>query len=319
LRFPPIFKPAIWGGRRLAGMFPGAPAEGLIGEAWVLSDHGDDVSVVADGPLKGTTLRELMRTRRDELLGPSLAHYDTFPLLMKFIDARDNLSVQVHPNDDLAQTLASVPRGKTEAWLVLHAEPGSRIYAGLKNGVDRRRFEQAVADGTVADCLHSFEPRRAGDCIFLPAGTVHALGGGITVFEVQQTCDTTYRLFDWNRVDTKTGWPRELHVERALASTDFARGPVKPTTPEVVEGPGVTVRTVESPYFMVRHTTLESPFRFDGFAECRTVIALRGGGAIRHETRTTPLKLFVPVLVPPGQPIEVLPDGKVSFLVIRPL
>ena len=151
-----------------------------------------------------------MRDRREELLGPSLAHHETFPLLLKFIDAREPLSVQVHPNDELAQTLAGVPRGKTEAWVVLHAEPGSRIYAGLKDGVDRPRLGAAIADGTAADCLHSFEPKRAGDCVFLPAGTVHALGGGITIFEVQQTSDTTYRLFDWNRVDAKTGRPREL-------------------------------------------------------------------------------------------------------------
>ena len=319
LRFEPIFKPAIWGGRRLAEMFPGAPAEGPIGEAWVLSDHGKDVSVIADGPLKGTTLRELMQTRREELLGPSLAHYDTFPLLLKIIDARENLSVQVHPNDELAQTLAGVPRGKTEAWVVLRAEPGSRIYAGLKEGVDRPRLERAIADGTVADCLHSFELKQAGDCIFLPAGTVHALGGGITVFEVQQTCDTTYRLFDWDRIDARTGRPRELHIDPALASTDFARGPVVRTKPEVVEGPGLTAKTVESQNFMVRHTTLEATYRFDGFAECRIVIALRGGGAVRHAGGTTPLALFVPVLIPPGQAIECAPDHKVSFLVIRPL
>jgi mannose-6-phosphate isomerase len=138
LRFEPIFKSALWGGRRLATLFPGAPAEGPIGEAWVLSDQGDNVSRVAEGPLAGTTLRELMRDRREDLLGSSLAHDDTFPLLLKFIDAREHLSVQVHPDDELAQTLAAVPRGKTEAWVVLHAEPGSRIFAGLKKGVDRR-------------------------------------------------------------------------------------------------------------------------------------------------------------------------------------
>src|SRR4051812_40916345 len=122
LRFNPIFKSAIWGGRVLADLFPNAPTEGPIGEAWVLSDQGENVSVIADGPLRGTTLRELLRDRRTELLGPSLAHHETFPLLLKFIDARENLSVQVHPDDELAQSLAAVPRGKTEAWVVLHAE-----------------------------------------------------------------------------------------------------------------------------------------------------------------------------------------------------
>src|SRR5947209_8560483 len=236
LRFEPIFKPAIWGGRRLAEMFPDAPAEGPIGEAWVLSDQGDDVSVVADGPLAGTTLRELMRDRRRDLLGPSLAHHETFPLLFKIIDARESLSVQVHPNDELAQSLAGVPRGKTEAWVVLHSEPGSRIYAGLKEGVNRPRLERAIADATLAECLHSFEPT-IGDCVYLPAGTVHALGAGITVFEVQQTCDTTYRLFDWNRVDATTGRPRDLHIEKALACIDFTRGPVQPAEPREMVHP----------------------------------------------------------------------------------
>src|SRR5262249_38220928 len=157
LRFEPIFKSALWGGRRLAELFPGAPAEGPVAEAWVLSDQGDDVSRVAEGPLAGTTLRELMRERREELLGQPLAHHETFPLLLKFIDARESLSVQVHPDDMLAEALADVPRGKTEAWVVLHAEPGSRIYAGLREGVGRTELERAVAWGHAADCLHSFQ------------------------------------------------------------------------------------------------------------------------------------------------------------------
>jgi mannose-6-phosphate isomerase len=251
LRFEPIFKPAIWGGRKLAGMFPSAPAEGPIGEAWLLSDQGDNVSVVADGPLKGTTLRELMRTRREELLGPSLVHHETFPLLLKIIDARENLSVQVHPNDELAHSLAGVSRGKTEAWVVLHAEPGSRIYAGLKIGVDRPRLEKAIADGTVADHLHSFEPA-VGDCIFLPAGTVHALGGGITVFEVQQTSDTTYRIFDWNRVDAKTGKGRELHIAASLECVNFGAGPVHPMKSRRVGCMGIIVPHIESSFFELR-------------------------------------------------------------------
>lgn len=318
LRFDPIFKPALWGGRKLASMFAGAPADGPIGEAWVLSDQGDNLSVVRDGPLHGTTLRQLVRDRRDELLGPSLTKYDRFPLLLKFIDAAMPLSVQVHPNDELARTLEGLACGKTEAWIVMHAEPGSRIYAGLKAGVDGARLERAISNGTTEEVLHSFEPKPAGDCVFLPAGTVHALGGGITIFEVQQTSDTTYRLYDWNRVDAKTGKPRDLHLKQAFACTDFERGPVDPVTPVSVDGPGTMSRVVASDYFVVRHSTLEAPAVLSAEADCRILVALRGAGSARHRGGETPLDLFLPVLVPAGQPVWVHPDGKVSFLDITP-
>jgi mannose-6-phosphate isomerase len=318
LRFTPIFKSAIWGGRRLADMFPGAPPDGPIGEAWVLSDQGDHVSVIADGPLKGTTLRELIQTRREQLLGPLLAHHETFPLLLKFIDAHESLSVQVHPDDELAQTLAGVARGKTEAWIVMHADPGSRIYAGLKAGVDGGTLERAIADGSTVDTLHSFEPKPAGDCVFLPAGTVHALGGGITIFEVQQTSDVTYRLYDWDRVDVKTGRPRDLHIKQSLACADYYRGPVSPVAPVDVNGPGVSAQVVECDYFRVRHSTMNTPATLETEPQCRILVALRGAGAIRSRDRVTPLALFCPVLVPAGESIAVEPDGQVSFIDIRP-
>jgi mannose-6-phosphate isomerase len=308
LRFEPIFKPAIWGGRRLADMFPGAPAEGPIGEAWILSDHGDDVSVVADGPLKGTTLRELMRDRREELLGPSLVHHEAFPLLLKVIDARENLSVQVHPDDSLAKSLAGVPRGKTEAWVVLHAEPGSRIYAGLKEGVDRPRLERAIADGTVADCLHSFEPT-VGDCVYLPAGTVHALGGGITIFEVQQTSDTTYRLFDWNRVDAKTGKARDLHIGQALECIDFARGPARP---------GIDVLRRQCPYFSLHVIYLKNPpCILDRVPNFRIMLPRRGTALFASGGRSVQAGPYEAVLVPASADLEIT-GYDLPFFEIRP-
>jgi mannose-6-phosphate isomerase len=318
LRFVPIFKSAIWGGRRLAEMFPGAPVEGPIGEAWVLSDQGDNVSVVADGPLKGTTLRELMQTRRHELLGDRISQHETFPLLLKFIDAREPLSVQVHPDDEFAQTYEGVARGKTEAWVVMHAEPGSRIYAGLKAGVDGGRLERAVTSGTTEDVLHSFAPRPQGDCVFLPAGTVHALGGGITVFEVQQTSDTTYRLFDWNRVDANTGRPRELHVKQALACADFARGPVAPVEPETVSGPGETSKFVESAYFMVRHSVFDSPVDLGAELGCQILLSLRGSGTLNYRGGAISVSPYLPVFIPVETPYTVEPDGPISLLDIRP-
>jgi mannose-6-phosphate isomerase len=155
-----------------------------------------------------------------------------FPLLLKFLDCAKTLSVQVHPNDAQAAKLDPPDLGKTEAWVVLAAEPGSLIYAGLKPGVDRAMLERETKRGTCDQCLHSFTPQ-AGDCVLIEAGTVHALGAGLLVAEIQQASDTTYRLFDWNRVD-RDGKPRELHVEQALDTIDFSRGPVEPVHPRAL-------------------------------------------------------------------------------------
>ncbi len=319
LRFEPIFKSALWGGRRLAALFPGAAADGPIAEAWVLSDQGEQVSRVAEGPLRGTTLRELMRTRRRELLGGTGEHHETFPLLLKFIDARESLSVQVHPDDQLAQTLAGVPRGKTEAWVVLHAEPGSRIYTGLTRRAGRPELEAALTSGQVEQVLHSFEPH-VGDCVFLPAGTVHALGAGIVVFEVQQTSDTTYRLHDWNRVDARTGQPRELHVESALACTDFDAGPRRPAWPALETSAPVRVeRLVRCPYFELRRVTGGRPFVAGGDGRCTILVGVEGTAVVRWRGDTMPLRPGGVLLCPAAVgACEVVPDGPVTALHCTP-
>ena len=211
LRFEPIFRRYLWGGRRLGTVLGKPIGEGSdYAESWEVVDHGADQSRVAFGPLAGTTLGELVREHGHELLG---RHHPQpqFPLLIKLLDAQQKLSVQVHPNDEQAARLDTPDYGKTEAWVVLAAEPGSRIYAGLKRGFDRPALERELNRGTCELCLHHFEPR-VGDCVFLPAGTVHALGGGLLIAEVQQSSDTTYRLFDWNRVGPD-GRPRALHIE----------------------------------------------------------------------------------------------------------
>jgi mannose-6-phosphate isomerase len=308
LRFEPVFKSALWGGRRLAELFPGAPAEGPIAEAWVLSDQGENVSRVAVGPLTGTTLRELMRMRRRELLGDLADRHDTFPLLLKFLDARESLSVQVHPNDELARTLASVPRGKTEAWVVLHAEPDASIYAGLRAAVTRDEFEHALAAGTIEDYLHGF-PAKPGDCIFIPAGTVHALGAGVTIFEVQQTSDVTYRLYDWGRVDARTGRPRELHVDAALACIDFDAGPRQPTWPSLEASSPVWVeRLVTCPYFELRRISGHRPIVAGGVGRCAILIVIAGRAHVRWQGQAFPLSTGDVLLCPAATvPCELVP------------
>jgi mannose-6-phosphate isomerase len=218
LTFEPIYKERIWGGRNLERFYARTLPPNLpIGESWEISDRPGDESVVAAGPWKGRTLRRLMEERPEELLGPLPDMPKRFPLLLKIIDARDKLSLQVHPPARQATQLGGEP--KTEMWYVVHAGPSAELFAGLKRGVTRTDFEQQLARGTVADCFHRI-PVKAGDSLFLPSGRVHALGADTMIFEIQQNSDTTYRVFDWNRLDAN-GRPRQLHIPQSLASIDF--------------------------------------------------------------------------------------------------
>jgi mannose-6-phosphate isomerase len=220
LTFHPIFKERVWGGRNLERLYkknlpPGAP----IGESWEISDRPGDVSVVANGPLAGKHLHWLMENHARELLGSAKpATGNRFPLLCKILDARDKLSLQVHPPAHKAAGLGGEP--KTEMWFIADAAPGAELFVGLKRGVTRPEFEKKIRSGEVADCLHRI-PVRAGDAMFLPSGRVHAIGAGLVIFEIQQNSDTTYRVFDWNRVGLD-GQPRELRVAESLASIDFS-------------------------------------------------------------------------------------------------
>ena len=222
--FEPIFKERIWGGRELERLYgQKIPAGRPIGEAWEISDRPGDVSVIINGPLAGKNLRWLMENHAAEMLGGARpAAEGRFPLLCKILDARQKLSLQVHPPAAVAAKLNGEP--KTEMWFVADAAPDASLYAGLKRGVTRAEFEKKIADGTVADCFHRI-PVKAGDTMFLPSGRVHAIGDGLVIFEIQQNSDTTYRVFDWNRVGLD-GQPRALHVAQSLASIDFnpARG-----------------------------------------------------------------------------------------------
>jgi mannose-6-phosphate isomerase len=222
LRFDPIYKQVVWGGRRLGPLLDRRlPGDEPIGESWELVDLPADQSAVARGPLTGTTLGELRRDRRPELMGDVSLLEGRFPLLLKFIDAVQTLSVQVHPDEDACARIGGGARPKTEAWYVIDREPDAALYVGLRPGVDRSTFAAAISDGEVEPLLHrlAVEP---GDFVFLPAGTVHAIGQGIVLAEVQQSSDTTYRVFDWNRVGLD-GRPRQLHVEQALKSIDYGQ------------------------------------------------------------------------------------------------
>ena len=216
--FQPTFKQRVWGGRELERLYhkplpPGVP----IGESWEISDRPGDISVVSNGALAGKDLRWLMENHAADLLGDARPQSGRFPLLLKILDAQEKLSLQVHPPAAAASALAGEP--KTEMWYVAEAIPGAELYVGLKRGVTRTEFEQRIKDGTVAECFHRIGVQ-AGDSMFLPSGRVHALGAGLVIFEIQQNSDTTYRVFDWNRLGLD-GKPRELHIPQSLASIDF--------------------------------------------------------------------------------------------------
>ncbi len=208
------------------------PADGAFGESWEISAHPLHPSRVAEGPLRGTTLDVLAARHGEELLGRAVAPPAGFPWLVKFLDCHEQLSVQVHPDDETARRLLGHEMGKTEAWVVLEVGPAGRIQAGLKPGTTRVDLVRHLDAGTVAECLHSFSPR-PGDCVFLPAGTVHAAGGGLLLAEVQQSSDATFRLFDWNRLGTD-GKPRALHRREALESIHWPAGPVAPVEPRAL-------------------------------------------------------------------------------------
>jgi mannose-6-phosphate isomerase len=317
LRFEPIFKSMLWGGRRLPGFLNRPhPTSDPIGEAWVLSDVDGHSSRVAEGPLAGATLRELLAADAARVLGKSRPVNGRFPLLLKFIDARQELSVQVHPNDEQAARKFPGSNGKTEAWVVLDANPAtSRIYAGFREGVTAADFRAALVAGTTPHTLHSFTPT-PGDCVFLEAGTVHAIGADVLLFEVQQTSDITYRLYDWDRVDAKTGRPRDLHVEDGLACSDFEKGPCHPVGPRVEQRPGGRREgLVECPHFTLERHTCFAPFPVGEPGECTAVVCVGGRGSLEAGGKRYPLATGDVLLLPAEVgDCRCVPDGDVTLL-----
>jgi mannose-6-phosphate isomerase len=271
LTFRPVYQTLVWGGRRMERWRPGIP-DGPIGESWDLADHKAGMSVVADGPLAGTSLAALVAAAPSELVGAGFRG-GPFPLMVKLIDASQRLSVQVHPDDALARQLGVGDNGKTECWLVL--DDGGSVYQGTRSGVDRAGFAAALAAGTVADTLNHFDAA-AGDFFFLAARTVHALGAGCLIYEIQQTCNVTFRVWDWGRLGLD-GKPREMHVAQSLDTIDFARTGFGPRRPSWAPHPGggETRTLVDCEHFSVderRGRVMQAPAR----GRCTVVVCLEG-------------------------------------------
>ena len=283
LRFAPIFQYRLWGGRRLADWLTAPlPGDGPIGEAWLLSDRDDYPSRVADGPLSGRTIAQLIEQSPRLMLGQRLGKSRRFPVLLKFLDAQKMLSVQVHPADAKFELIPEGETGKTEAWVVLEAVPGSRIYAGLQPAVTAQDLS-ALSKRSVEAALASFRPER-GQAILIDAGVVHSLGDGVVVFEIQQNSDVTYRLYDWDHTDPKSGRRRALQVEQALACIDLDRGPVRPISPlNEITQPCKRERLFDDPHFQVWRLQGEVPFSVGAIDEPRVLVCLDGAGSVDHE------------------------------------
>jgi len=271
LKTVPIFKKRIWGGQKLRQVFgKDLPAGAKIGESWELADLPQDKSFIANGEFSGQTLPALVESHPKAIAGTK-NFPRPFPLLIKLLDAQDVLSVQVHPDPETCRRMG---RGdpKTECWYVIDAEPGAVIYKGLKRPVTRDQFARAIEDGTTADLLAKV-PVQPGECHFLPAGTAHAIGAGLLIAEIQTPSDTTYRVFDWNRLDD-AGLPRQLHIDEALESIHFD------VTAETLPVASVG-RLVDCPFFKVDkgHRTTDSQLLLRQ-GRMQAIVVLSGKGAI---------------------------------------
>ncbi len=253
LTFRPLFMERVWGGRRLATeLGKPIPAGAVIGESWELVDRPEAQSVVDCGAHAGMTLHELWTRHRSEVFG-DVPDAPRFPLLAKILDARETMSVQVHPPAALAAELGGEP--KSEVWILLDAEPGSEIIAGFRRGTTREEFDEALAAGRVEGLLHRI-PVRRGDAIFIPNGRCHAIGAGCLIVEIQQNSDTTYRVFDWNRAGLD-GKPRALHIAESLKSINFADH-------EPALAPAGSAVLAECAHFRVERWQLDAPRADDG-------------------------------------------------------
>ena len=317
LRFEPIFQYRLWGGRRLEEWVDAKlPGDGPIGEAWLLSDRDDFPSRVADGPLKGRTLAELIERSPNLILGELASQYRKFPLLLKFLDVRKMLSVQVHPPDDRPDLIPAGESGKTEAWVVLEAEPGGRVYAGLKAGTTQATL-RALTERNVDEYLPSFAPV-PGQGVFIKAGTVHSLGNGVVVFEVQQNSDVTFRLYDWDHIDPETGRGRALQTEQAVACVDYTQGAITPVVPlpELAQ-PVARERLFSCPRFRLWRLQGAAPFRVGMEGSPHVLVCIEGVGNVEFNGSKFPMNKGTVTLLPAAVgACTFAPEGNVVLLEI---
>lgn len=312
LIFEPVYKPKIWGGDRIFTHFDRPkPIADPIGESWELADLEEDQSRVVNGPARGQTVTQLVAEWGRDLIGHAELVDGRFPLLIKFLDAAESLSVQVHPTEAVARKIGGSCRVKNEAWYILAANPGSAIYHGLEPGVTSEAFRTAMLSGRVEGILRRV-PVCPGDCYYLPSGTAHALGEGVLVAEVQTPSDVTYRTYDWGRVDPSTGQPRELHLDAAMECIDFnspSPDPMQERSHIATMSTAVT-QLVACPSFIIEKVRMREGTRRDiPHAEPVVWMMLEGDGQIEWKGgKPLPFTKGNVVLLP-----AALPEGFVSI------
>lgn len=296
LNFRPLLRRAIWGGTNLATELD-KPSGHLddCSESWEIVDLEDQQSVVDGGPFDGWTLKRLVAERGNELLGRH-APLESFPLLIKFLDATDRLSLQVHPDDVTAARHHPGHRGKTEAWYILSSRPGSRLWVGLHPGTTPEQLATALETGDIDSCVTSFEVR-AGQCVIVPAGTIHAIGEGIVLAEIQQSSDLTYRLHDWGRVGVD-GQPRQLDLQRGLEAVHHSTPPIAPSTPSDAEGPCESQCLVDLPEFQVDLRRIRGRDEWTLDNRCRILTVVQGEGTLEVDGTNCELSIGRTVLLP---------------------
>lgn len=303
LKFENVFKERIWGGRNLQRVLdkPLPPGDDPIGESWEVVDHRSESSVVANGTYRGNSVKSLREEYGEDLVGRRGLELGRgqVPLLVKFLDAQDVLSVQVHPDDEYANEHENGELGKTEMWYVIHAEPGAKIISGLEPGTTRESLKRAIEEGRVESCLKEIEVR-AGECYFTPSGRVHAIGAGNIICEVQQNSDVTYRFYDWNRVDA-SGKPRDLHVEKSLDVIDYGATGDARVEPKLVHEDGAKVwKLVRCPYFAAEKLEVSARLPSGTQGESFHILScFNGEGEVESEgNEAVPLRKGDSMLIP---------------------
>lgn len=312
LTFRSVYQNLVWGGRRLQAWRNDLP-EGPIGEAWDIADHPRGESIVDGGPFIGKTLNELVRDEDRALLG-RCRHHGFFPLMVKIIDSRERLSVQVHPDDSLAQSLGVGQNGKTECWFFL--TDGGEVLQGTKPGIERDHFRHAITTRDVANTLNHFAAK-AGDVFFLPARTIHALGQGCFLYELQQTLDVTFRVYDWDRVGLD-GKPRPLHVEESLATIDFKAAEFGPRPIPKFSPEGMRNR-LRCRYFCLDEYRSEVQVELSTNHRFALLTCLSGGGMVETSAGSVNLMPLRTALIPAdAEAFCWVPSAPGAFLLARP-
>ncbi|MGB5980821.1 MAG: type I phosphomannose isomerase catalytic subunit [Nonlabens sp.] len=297
LKFDPIFEYRVWGGENLKNVLGKSYTKNQIGESWEISAVPGKETVVSDGALKGKRIKDLISLSKDDFLGDSYQSDNTeFPLLIKFIDSASPLSIQVHPDDVLAKKRHK-SLGKNEMWYIMPSEDNASITVGFKEKLDQKSYKSHIKNGTITDVLNTIDVKE-GDVFYIPAGRVHAIGTGVTLAEIQQSSNITYRIYDYDRIDKKTGTKRELHTDQALEAVDYS---IEDSyNSQYSRTPNCKNKLVNSPFFKTNFLKLDQDLELniESINSFIIYMCVKGKTSLKHEGQTYNLKMGECILIP---------------------